>query len=954
MKNTLVIIISLLLSIRLQAQSSSDSYFSSPWTGDTIAVRSVQPGLDVMGTAIDPYRMQFDASQKEITVSRQVSPALKNAKTRWVSFLLVKKEGTNRFGLSLSENNQERIYIGINAPRKIVFGTQVLRPDIAQASLVLVRIDYSAQGDKAYVFVNPSIASVPDIEGAEQVLTGNFKFDRIHLLAGKGTMGDMSNIRLGADFREVVNPRTTAQSVSKGQTQTVQSWKKADNALLLQTSGGTLYLQPFTSGSLHVRYGHPETIRKTTSYAVTNPPAVADFTVSEDNRSVVLQASHMKVLIHKQSGHISLYNPSGQLLVEEYPGSARYNTVGDSVTAYTSFRLQPQEALYGLGQFRDGKMNLRNSQRELIQFNTQAAVPVLYSTGGWGIFWDNTSRTLFKDDPSGMSFRSDYGDIVDYYLFVGNGLDQLIGAYRSLTGQSPMIADWTLGFHQSRNKYTTQQEVLDIARRMKAEDIPASSIFIDYYYWEKHGTGSHRFDETLFPDVQQMLDSLHRVYGLKVVLTVWPTYKPGTSNYNELSRNGFILEGAKALDGFIYDAFNPKAGQMYWKQVEPLARQHIDGWFLDGPEPDHPASFLPVNTYAGPAQKVRNLYPLVHSGNFYRGISEYEPNVRPYFLTRCAWASQQKYGTAVWSGDIPATFPELEIQVTAGLNFTATGIPYWTTDIGGYSGGDPADAAYRELFTRWFQYGTFCPVFRAHGRRYPGDRKTPNELWAYGPEVQRICTEYIKLRYRLMPYIYTLTGEVTRNSYTPMRLLAFDFPNDKKVLDCKDQFMYGPALLVCPVTKPGLTSRTVYLPTGHTWTDFRTGETFQGGTTIQADAPLAHMPLYVKSGSIIPYYTSIEKHVNTRIPMDIQIFGGEDATFDLYEDDGASMEYTQGRYSVIPFAWDNARKVLTIGTRTGNYGEKNRNFAIQLKGTNGQPDTVKRISYNGKEKKIKL
>ena len=890
-------------------------------------------------------------SDPDVTEVAIKGTALAN-ETCWISFFINKVEGNKHSGLSLSEDQKEKLFIGINNSRKVVFGGKVLNPVIERPSLILVRIDRQEQEDRAYIFINPSVASVPDVEGAEYMLTGKFGFNRLSLLADKGTIGTISNVKLGLTFEEVVEQPETEQVEGDGQQQTIQSWKKRNDALYLQTSGGTLRLQPFASGSLHVKYGNPDAVEQTNSYAVTRKPEVAQFTVTEDNASVILQSPKMKVLTNKQSGHISLYNASGKLLVEEYPGQARYNIVEDSVAPYCKFRLNTEEAIYGLGQFRDGKMNLRNTARELVQFNTQAAVPVLYSTAGWGIFWDNPSCTLFKDDPNGMTFLSDYGNTVDYYLFVGSGLDELISAYRSLTGKSPMIADWALGFHQSRNKYTTQQEVMEVVRRMKAEDIPLSSIFIDYYYWEKYGTGSHRFDEQLFPNVAAMLDSLHHIYGVKVVLTVWPTYKPGIPNYNELAQNGYILEGAKALDGSIYDAFNPKAGKMYWSQVAPLAKQNIDGWFLDGPEPDQVSSFLPVTTYAGPAVRVRNLYPLVHSANFYNGLSELRPNVRPYFLTRCAWASQQKYGTAIWSGDIPTTFKELQVQVTAGLNFTATGIPYWTTDIGGYSGGDPADEAYRELFTRWFQYGTFCPVFRSHGRRHPGDRKTPNELWAYGPEVQRICTDLIKLRYSLFPYIYTLTGNVTHNDYTPMRLLAFDFPDDKNVLDCKDQFMYGPAFLVCPVLKPGATSRTVYFPAGHRWTDFNTGKTYQGGTTIEADAPLQTMPLYVRSGSIIPLYTTIEKHVTTKTPLEIHIFDGEDGAFSLYEDDGMSMEYQHGSYSTIPFKWDNGKKTLTIESKEGNFGEKKREFIIRLKGSNGKADVVKKVKYNGKSVKV--
>ncbi|MDR3268061.1 MAG: DUF5110 domain-containing protein, partial [Tannerella sp.] len=912
-------IIGLLVSISISAQKEQTEYLCGHWKGDTAEVKTVKPGLNVTGLAIPEYRMQFASKAQNLLLTRELCKPFA-ANTVWCSFLIYKKSGNTRFGLTFNEGAHEKLFVGMNSPQKVVFGTQSLKPEIERPVLVVVRIDHSSQGSKAYIFINPSPASVPDIEGTEHVLSGDFTFDTVCLLSEKGSEGDISNVKIGADFTKVVEPRETVTVTDKGQKQTVKSWKKQDNALWIETTGGLLYLQPLVFGSLHVQYGTADAIKRYKSFAVTELPKAASFDVTEDRQSIMLKSEQLKVTVSKQESRINLYDASGKLLVGESLDGARYNVSGDSVKPYCKFLLNSGDALYGLGQFRDNKLNLRNTERELVQFNTQAAVPVVYSTGGWGLFWDNPSRTVYADNETGMSFLSDCGDMVNYYLFVGSRLDDLVGAYRSLTGKAPMVADWTLGYHQSRNKYATQKEVMEVARRMKAEDIPASSIFIDYFYWEKHGTGSHRFDEDLFPDVQGMLDSLHRIYDTKAVLTVWPTFAPGTANYEELSRKGFILNGAKALDGFIYDAFNPDAGQLYWKQVSSLVKQGIDGWFLDGPEPDNVASFLPATTYAGPARNVRNLYPLVHAATFHNGLLQVRPNQRPYILTRCAWASQQRLGTAIWSGDIPATFEELEKQVTAGLNFTATGIPYWTTDIGGYSGGNPADEEYRELFTRWFQYGTFCPVFRAHGRRYPGDRKTSNELWAYGSEAQQICTGFIKLRYALFPYIYTLTYHVTHKDYTPMRLLAFDFPNDKNVLDCKDQFMYGPAFLVCPVLKAGMTARQVYLPASHDWTDFWTGKTYPGGTVIEAPAPKEHIPVYVRSGAIIPFYTSLQKHVTTEIPLEIRIYKGENGFFELYEDDGETLNYAREEYSIIPFTWNEAGQTLTIGVRKGDYG----------------------------------
>lgn len=936
MKNIILVISFFFYSISIiYAQVQKQSFFKDAWRGDVTSVKQEKGSLKIASVTVPETCWHLNASSKEISIYRDVLLDGAN-KTVWCSFLVLKEKGNSRLGFAFEKGDTETIFVEAKQTK--------------EPQLVVVRIDFSEKTDKAYVFYSPTAASVPDLENAEYSLSGDFDFNRIRLLAGKGSQGIFSEIYLGANYHDVVHSNELQVIEKEGQPQKIVSWEKKEQALWVKTSGGTLYLQPYSIGSLHVMFGSEREIKDNTSFAVTQQADIAEFSVKETKDDIILRSSSFTATVNKKKGYVSLLDKSGKILVKEFPEKARMNQHKDSVNAFCKFQLRDDEALYGLGQFRDNLMNLRNAKRELVQFNTQAAVPVIYSTGHWGIFWDNPSRTIYTDNSTGMSLVSDYGKIVNYYLFVGDKMDDLVAAYRSLTGIAPMLPDWALGFHQSRNRYANQKEVMDVARRMKEEDIPASTIFIDYHYWGKYGTGSHRFDEALFPDVALMLDSLHNYYDMKVVLTMWPSFKPGIPNYNEMSQKGYILEGAKAIDGYIYDTFNPSAAKMYWDKVFPLVDMNIDGWFLDGPEPDHVASYLPLNTYAGSAPKVRNVYPLVHASHFYKGITGARPNVRPYLLTRCAWASQQKWGTAVWSGDIPTTFAELQTQVAAGLNFTATGIPYWTTDIGGYSGGDPSKKDYQELFVRWFQYGTFCPVFRSHGRRYPGDTKAPNELWAYGPEVQRICTNFIKLRYRLLPYIYSLSGKVTQKHYTPMRLLAFDFAEDKNVLNCKDQFMYGPAFLVCPILQPGAVSRSVYLPQGHTWVDFWTGATYKGGTTISAEASLDKMPLFVKSGSIIPYYTSVEKKVNTDVPLEIHVFSGENASFDLYEDDGETLAYKSGNYSIIPFIWNDKTKEFTIGNRIGYYAIKDRNFIIKLNGK----DAIKRIKYSGKEMKIVL
>ncbi len=738
----------------------------------------------------------------------------------------------------------------------------------------------------------------------------------------------------------------------------VNSWEKTNDALVIETVDGYLSLRPYDFGALHYKLTPLDQKEKTKSYAVIKDFATADFDVQEDDNDLVLTTSKYKFVLHKFTGNFSFYDANGKLLLKESTNK-RQEALQDSIKPYSQFSLTADEALYGLGQFRDNALDLRGKKRELVQFNTQAAVPVIYSTLGWGLFWDNPSRTIFDDNKEAMSFASDFGNQLDYYLFVGNSLDTLISSYRQLTGEAPLIPYWSLGFHQSRNKYATQEEVLTTAQKMQEENIQMSSIFIDYFYWQKYGTGSHQFDENIFPDPKGMLKTLHDKYKTKAVITIWPTFKKGTKHYDEFKSRGMLLDGAKALDGIIYDVFNPEARDLYWKQILPLVQMGLDGWFIDGPEPDQVNSFLPTTTFAGPAVTVRNLYPLLHSEGFYNNLLKLNPNKRPYILTRCAWASQQRTSAAIWSGDIPTTFDELQKQITAGLNFVATGIPYWTTDIGGYQGGDPADEKYRELFTRWFEYGTFCPVFRSHGRRYPGDTKAPNELWVYGEEVQKICTDYINLRYQLMPYIYTLSGDITHKDYTPMRLLAFDFPDDKNVFDCKDQFMYGPSLLVCPVLQAGAVSREVYLPEGSTWIDFWTGKKHNGGQKILADAPKSKIPLYVKAGAIIPAYANDRKTNMPNDPLKIFVYKGSNGNFELYKDDGESFEYKDNKFAYIPFSWDDKTNELTIDSQRGDYN-KGKVQELQIVLVDGQQQNLdaipvtKHLQYKGNRQKVKL
>jgi alpha-D-xyloside xylohydrolase len=515
-----------------------------------------------------------------------------------------------------------------------------------------------------------------------------------------------------------------------------------------------------------------------------------------------------------------------------------------------------------------------------------------------------------------MSLSSNAGTLDDFYVVVGAHLDDLVHGYRRLTGTAPMMPRWALGYHQSRNRYASQSELLSTAGTMRSDLIPMDTIFIDYMYWGTAGFGSNVFDPSAWPNVPSMVQQLHSE-NTKLIVSVWPEFSTGNANYTTMSNNGYLLTGADGFGGRPYDVFNPAAAAQYWKQIATsLVPLGIDGWFLDGPEPDG-AGLANANTFAGRGVTVLDVYPLLHVSNFYNGLLAVNPNLRPYIITRCAWAGQQRNGMTIWSGDIPGTFAELRDQIPAGLNYTASGLPYWTTDIGGYNGGSVTDPAYQEVYTRWWEWGTFCPIFRSHGVRQNGT----NELWEYGPTVQANCTNFDNLRYRLMPYIYSITGLISQNDYTPMRLLAFDFASDTNVLNIKDEFMYGPAFLINPVTVAGATSRSVYLPAGSSWIDFWTGATLAGGQTILAPAPISHIPIYARAGSIVPMTSSFEQSTDqiSDRTQEIRIYPGANGSFSLYSDDNTTLNYQTGAFTNIPLTWNESTQVLTIGARQGSF-----------------------------------
>ncbi|MDQ2799620.1 MAG: PA14 domain-containing protein, partial [Armatimonadota bacterium] len=454
-----------------------------------------------------------------------------------------------------------------------------------------------------------------------------------------------------------------------------------------------------------------------------------------------------------------------------------------------------------------------------------------------------------------LAWASEAADTIDYYVFYGPKIDTVIAAYRQATGQAPLPPKWALGYWQSKERYNSQQEWLDIAEGYRSRRLPIDNLVQDWFYWDPYPWGSHKFDPKRYPDPAAGIATLHDKYHMHFMISVWGKFDPGSptnpdANYDLMNARGYLYPSL-GENARYYDPHNPGARALYWQLMrDQIFDKGVDAWWLDASEPEGDMrAYRRVPTAAGLGARVLNAFPLMHTLAVSQGQRAAAPNKRVFILTRSAYASQQRTGAATWSGDITAGWDVFAHQIPAGLNFCLSGIPYWTTDIGAffvnYPGGN-ANPEYRELYTRWFEWGSFCPIFRSHGT------STPREMWRFGPQTQETLLKYDNLRYRLMPYIYSQAWQVTHHGATLMRALVFDFPNDRAARESKDEFLFGPSILVCPVTQQGATTRHVYLPSGTSWTDFWTGQFYKGGQTLTAPAPIDRMPLYVKAGAIVP------------------------------------------------------------------------------------------------------
>lgn len=774
--------------------------------------------------------------------------------------------------------------------------------------------------------------------------------------------------------------------------------EKTADCLYLTTSDGLIKLEPFSDRVVRIVYTQRNQFRNVQSEIVLPECKLpADWNCTEKEKKIIFATPAIKIEIERENGAFTYVDIHDNILAREPERGGktlenidvvknvfdRNETISSSVGvdgiraeareyrsyvdrqayhAKLEFVWDKDEAIYGLGSHEEGMMNLRGQHQYLYQQNMKVVVPMLISTNGYGLLVDCGSLMTFHDDAFGSYLWSDVVEELDYYFIYGPDFDEIIGSYRILTGNVPMLPKWAFGYMQSKERYKSQEELIAIAKEFRQRNIPLDTIILDWQSWAGDLWGQKTLDPERFPDPEGMMRQLHEM-NVRLMISIWPNMNAAGDNHREFLENGLLLGNQTH-----YDPFSQKGRDLYWQQAyQGLFKHGIDAWWCDctepfeadwrGPVKPEPEERMRINTeeakkYIDSAQI--NLFSLYHSQGMYEGQRQVSKQKRVVNLTRSGYAGQHRYSTITWSGDNAANWETLRRQIPAGLNFCAAGEPYWTLDIGAFFVGGKnkwqkwnknpdilapwfmagdydegcTDLGYREIYVRWFQYGAFLPVFRAHGT------DTPREIWQFGNPGEIFYDTLIKflnLRYRLIPYIYSLSGMVTHLDYTMMRALAFDFRDDANVYNIDDQYMFGPALMVCPVTKPmyyaagsvelaGIPKcRDVYLPAGCDWYDFWTGQRFSGGQTIAAAASLEIMPLFVRAGSILPL-GPMRQHTEEKPgdPLELMIYPGQDGEFMLYDDAGDGYGYEEGDFSFTLITWEDDVQKLTFTAAKGN------------------------------------
>ena len=743
-------------------------------------------------------------------------------------------------------------------------------------------------------------------------------------------------------------------------------------------------------------------------------PSIVHVVKGKPTKTLVVTATPQEVKVVKKG----LTTSSSELTVkQDAQGNLTFFTVKgkvllrekncDVTEARQTFTLAKDEAIYGLGTIQNGKMNRRGEKKRMEQSNLEDFQNVLQSIKGWGIYWENYSPTLFEDNANGMTFDSEAGEGIDYYFMYGGSADGVIAQMRFLSGDVPMFPLWTYGYWQSKERYKSAQETEGIVDQYRALQVPLDGIIQDWQYWgSNYLWNAMDFLSEDFANGQQMIKNVHAKHA-HFMISIWASFGPQTQQFRELNEKGLLLpietwpqsgishvwppvmkypSGVK-----VYDAFSPEARAIYWKYLKTLYDYGTDAWWMDSTDPDF---FNPKESdyehpvYGGTWRSQRNAFPLETVRGVYESQrKECTSEKRVFIMTRSSFAGQQHYGSNMWSGDVNSSWDMLRKQLPAGLSFSLTGNPNFNTDIGGFfcgsyntkgRGSAPKNPQFQELYVRWMQYGLFCPVFRSHGA------DAPREIWQFGKKGEPVydaIEKMIRLRYRLIPYLYSTAWQVTSANDSYMRPLFSDFAADKKVWDMTDEFMFGHSILAAPIVNPQYTeekiirtdamtgwdrqdvkgqkedgsninwlekkSTTTYLPKGTLWYDFWTGKRYKGGQNVMQETTLDQVPMFIRAGSILPLGPEMqyvgEKTWNN---LELHIYPGADGTFTLYEDEGDGYNYEKGIYTTITFHWNDKARKLTIGKRKGQYPGmlQQRQFTIIW------PDgTSQVITYDGKE-----
>ena len=719
-------------------------------------------------------------------------------------------------------------------------------------------------------------------------------------------------------------------------------------------------------------------------------------------------------LIVKQDtqGNLTFLTSKGKVLLKEKSC--------DIKKVSQTFTLDKGEAIYGLGTIQNGKMNRRGETKRMEQSNLEDFQSVLQSIKGWGIYWENYSPTMFEDNANGMTFTSEAGKGIDYYFMYGGSADGVIAQMRHLSGDVPMFPLWTYGFWQSKERYKTAAETESIVDKYRELQVPLDGIIQDWQYWgNNYLWNAMDFLSESFEKGPELIKNVHAKHA-HFMISIWASFGPQTQQFRELNEKGLLLpietwpqsglshiwpprmdypSGVK-----VYDAFSPVARDIYWKHLKRLYDYGTDAWWMDSTDPDffNPReSDYEHKVYGGTWRSLRNAFPL----ETVRGVYEKQralqssnsemvksSDKRVFIMTRSSFAGQQHYGSNMWSGDVASSWDMLRKQVPAGLSFSLTGNPNFNTDIGGFfcgsyntrgGGSAPQNPQFQELYVRWMQYGLFCPVFRSHGA------DAPREIWQFGKKGEPVydaIEKMIRLRYRLIPYLYSTAWEVTSANGSYLRPLFSDFASDKKVWNTTDEFMFGRSILAAPIVDPQYTeekivkedamtgwdrkevrgkmedgrsvdwgaskSATKYLPKGALWYDFWTNKTYKGGRNVTLETSFDRVPMFVRAGSILPLGPEMQ-YVGEKAwdNLELHIYPGADGDFTLYEDEGDGYNYEKGIYTTITFHWNDKTRTLTIGERKGEYPGmlKTRQFTIVL------PDgATTTIDYDGTSKTVRL